>query len=122
MTESKSNIFLIGRIDKQGRRIVFVNEPARPPFPGPWDLQAVFTVRCEQVMRRGGRLAAEQMGSPAASAQSHSRNRGDVSRRHLYHRIAESLQSADQTTPARLVHDVLIRASLQPSAPRVCVT
>lgn len=40
----KNALFLVGRIDKRGRRIVFVNEPAAAPFPGPWDLQAVITV------------------------------------------------------------------------------
>jgi hypothetical protein len=37
----KTSLFIIGRIDKQGRRIVFVREPARPPFPGPWAVRAV---------------------------------------------------------------------------------
>jgi hypothetical protein len=41
---TRSSLFLIGRIDKSGKRIVFVNEPARAPFPGPWELHAVFTV------------------------------------------------------------------------------
>ena len=40
----KHSLFMIGRIDKRGRRIVFVNEPASAPFPGPWELHAVFTV------------------------------------------------------------------------------
>ncbi len=40
----KNSLFLVGRIDKRGRRIVFVNEPAAAPFPGPWELQAVFTI------------------------------------------------------------------------------
>ena len=44
MNTTKSGLFMVGRIDKKGQRIVFVNEPARPPFPGPWDLHAVFTV------------------------------------------------------------------------------
>lgn len=41
---SRPAVFLIGRIDKRGRRIVFVNEPAAAPFPGPWELHAVITV------------------------------------------------------------------------------
>lgn len=40
----KSALFMVGRINKSGRRIVFVNEPARPPFPGPFELHAVFTL------------------------------------------------------------------------------
>jgi hypothetical protein len=44
MNAEKSSLFLVGRIDKQGRKIVFVNEPALPPFPGPWELHAVFTI------------------------------------------------------------------------------
>ncbi len=44
MDVSQSGLFIVGRIDKMGRRIVFVNEPARPPFPGPWELHAVITV------------------------------------------------------------------------------
>lgn len=40
----KSKVFLVGRINKQGRRIVFVNEPAPAPFPGPWELHAVITI------------------------------------------------------------------------------
>ncbi|MEX0912861.1 MAG: hypothetical protein WD737_08160 [Gemmatimonadota bacterium] len=44
MTNEKSGLFMVGRIDKKGRRVVFVNEPALPPFPGPWELHAVFTV------------------------------------------------------------------------------
>lgn len=44
MESTKTGVFMVGRIDKQGTRIVFVNEPVRAPFPGPWDLQAVFTV------------------------------------------------------------------------------
>ena len=44
MENEKHTLFLIGRIDKRGRRMVFVNEPAVAPFPGPWELHAVFTV------------------------------------------------------------------------------
>ena len=44
MDGTKSALFVVGRIDKRGTRIVFVNEPAMPPFPGPWELHAVFTL------------------------------------------------------------------------------
>lgn len=44
MTNEKNTLFLIGRIDKRGRRVVFLNEPVPAPFPGPWELQAVFTI------------------------------------------------------------------------------
>jgi hypothetical protein len=44
MNSEKSALFMVGRIDKQGRKIVFVNEPAQAPFPGPFELHAVFTI------------------------------------------------------------------------------
>jgi hypothetical protein len=44
MDKGKSEVFLVGRIDKRGRRVVFVNQPAVAPFPGPWELHAVITV------------------------------------------------------------------------------
>lgn len=44
MDDRKSAVFVVGRIDKQGRRMVFVNEPVRPPFPGPFELHAVITI------------------------------------------------------------------------------
>lgn len=44
MKEIRSALFVVGRIDKQGRRIVFVNEPAQAPFPGPFELHAVITI------------------------------------------------------------------------------
>ena len=40
----KPALFLVGRLNKRGRRIVFVNETVAAPFPGPWDLHAVITV------------------------------------------------------------------------------
>jgi hypothetical protein len=40
----KPTVFVVGRIARGERRIVFVNEPAPPPFPGPWELQAVITI------------------------------------------------------------------------------
>lgn len=44
MMDGKSTLWVIGRIDKMGRRVVFMNEPAAAPIPGPWDLKAVITV------------------------------------------------------------------------------
>jgi hypothetical protein len=44
MDRSKAGLFIVGRIDKSGRRIVFVNETVLAPFPGPWELHAVITV------------------------------------------------------------------------------
>ena len=44
MSSEKNGLFVIGRIDKKGTRMVFVNEPVRAPFPGPWDLHAIFTI------------------------------------------------------------------------------
>lgn len=44
MPAPKSSLFMVGRIDRKGRRVVFVNEPAAAPFPGPWELHAVFTI------------------------------------------------------------------------------
>lgn len=34
--------FVIGRLTKNGSRIVFLQPAPRPPFPGPWELRAVF--------------------------------------------------------------------------------
>jgi hypothetical protein len=42
--DGKSTLWMIGRIDKMGRRVVFMNEPPASPIPGPWDLRAVITV------------------------------------------------------------------------------
>jgi hypothetical protein len=44
MNGGKHEVFVIGRINKQGRRMVFLSEPAAAPFPGPWELAAVFTL------------------------------------------------------------------------------
>lgn len=35
-------LFLVGRISKGERRMVFVRTPPPAPFPGPWELRAVF--------------------------------------------------------------------------------
>jgi hypothetical protein len=44
MNAEKSAVFVVGKITKHGRRVVFVNEPAEAPFPGPWELHAVITI------------------------------------------------------------------------------
>ena len=44
MNGSGAAVFMVGRIDKRGRRVVFVNEPVAAPFPGPWDLAAMVWV------------------------------------------------------------------------------
>lgn len=35
-------VFVVGRISKGERRLVFAPSVAAPPFPGPWELRAVF--------------------------------------------------------------------------------
>jgi hypothetical protein len=42
MATDKHALFVVGRIVKGERRLVFVRKPAPAPFPGPWDLRAVF--------------------------------------------------------------------------------
>ena len=44
MQDEKPELFLIGRLGKTGKKIVFIKEPAAAPFPGPFELHAVFTV------------------------------------------------------------------------------
>lgn len=34
--------FLIGRITREGSRIIFLQPPPPPPIPGPWELRGVF--------------------------------------------------------------------------------
>jgi hypothetical protein len=34
-------LFLVGRIARGERRVVFVKKPAPAPFPGPWELRAL---------------------------------------------------------------------------------
>ncbi|HET8656367.1 MAG TPA: hypothetical protein VFL93_12675 [Longimicrobiaceae bacterium] len=41
-TSSTHQLFIVGRIAKGERRIVFLRTSVRPPFPGPWELRAVF--------------------------------------------------------------------------------
>lgn len=38
-----SSPFVIGRLSKDGRRILVLRPVTPPPFPGPWELRAVFT-------------------------------------------------------------------------------
>ena len=42
MNSSTHALFVVGRISKGERRLIFVRTPAKPPFPGPWDLRAIF--------------------------------------------------------------------------------
>lgn len=42
MTDGVHALFMIGRISKGEKRLVFLHTPARPPFPGPWEVRAVF--------------------------------------------------------------------------------
>lgn len=42
MNESTHALFVVGRISKGERRILFVTPAPRPPFPGPWELRAIF--------------------------------------------------------------------------------
>ena len=35
-------VFVVGRISKGERRLVFAPAVAPAPFPGPWELRAVF--------------------------------------------------------------------------------
>ena len=42
MSTSTHALFMVGRISKGERRILFVGEPAPAPFPGPWELRAIF--------------------------------------------------------------------------------
>lgn len=43
MQASQHKLFVVGRIAKGERRVVFVRTPPPPPFPGPWELRAIFT-------------------------------------------------------------------------------
>jgi|SwirhisoilCB2_FD_contig_61_10541473_length_518_multi_2_in_0_out_0_1 hypothetical protein len=43
MNPAQHVLFVVGRISKGERRMVFLRPtPARPPFPGPFELCAVF--------------------------------------------------------------------------------
>ena len=34
-------LFVVGRISKGERQLVFLRSRARPPIPGPWELRAI---------------------------------------------------------------------------------
>jgi hypothetical protein len=40
-----SNLFMIGRLARDGNRMLVLRPPASAPFPGPWELRAVFAPR-----------------------------------------------------------------------------
>ncbi|CAN5625125.1 hypothetical protein BH23GEM5_BH23GEM5_01550 [soil metagenome] len=40
-----TNLFMIGRLAKDGNRILVLRPQASVPFPGPWELRAVFAPR-----------------------------------------------------------------------------
>lgn len=42
MTTETHALFVVGRIVKGEKRLVFVRKAAPPPFPGPWELRALF--------------------------------------------------------------------------------
>jgi hypothetical protein len=43
MNTRKHALFVVGRIKKGERRLIFLRTPVTVPFPGPWELRAVFT-------------------------------------------------------------------------------
>ena len=42
MNDAVQGVFVVGRISKGEKRLVFAKSVATPPFPGPWELRAVF--------------------------------------------------------------------------------
>ena len=42
MSNEVQGVFVVGRISKGEKRLVFARSVAAPPFPGPWELRAVF--------------------------------------------------------------------------------
>lgn len=42
MNPSTHALFVVGRISKGERRLIFLRTPSQPPFPGPWELRAIF--------------------------------------------------------------------------------
>jgi len=42
MNASTHALFVVGRISKGERRLIFLKTPVRAPFPGPWELRAIF--------------------------------------------------------------------------------
>ena len=43
MNVDQHSLFVVGRISKGERRLLFVRATAPAPFPGPWELRAVFS-------------------------------------------------------------------------------
>jgi hypothetical protein len=44
MKDAQHVTFVVGRISKEGRRMMVLDPATPPPIPGPWDLRAVFTL------------------------------------------------------------------------------
>ncbi|HEX8359329.1 MAG TPA: hypothetical protein VF613_04450 [Longimicrobium sp.] len=44
MKDAQPVPFVVGRITKEGRRMMVLDPATPPPIPGPWDLRAVFTL------------------------------------------------------------------------------
>jgi len=42
MKTEQHALFVVGRISKGESRLIFLREPVRAPFPGPWELRALF--------------------------------------------------------------------------------
>jgi hypothetical protein len=42
MNNAGTTLFVVGRIAKDGRRMLVLNPATPAPIPGPWDLRAVF--------------------------------------------------------------------------------
>ena len=42
MSDGIHSLFLVGRISKGERRLIFLRTPSQPIFPGPWELRAIF--------------------------------------------------------------------------------
>jgi hypothetical protein len=42
MNNEVHGVFVVGRISKGEKRLVFAKSVVAPPFPGPWELRAIF--------------------------------------------------------------------------------
>lgn len=42
MNPSRHCLFVVGKITKGERKMIFLRAPLRPVFPGPWELRAIF--------------------------------------------------------------------------------
>lgn len=42
MSTGVHSLFVVGRISKGQRRLIFLRTPVQPLFPGPWELRAIF--------------------------------------------------------------------------------